>query len=243
MREEVPDYERLQDETAAATGRGARQGARARHGHRRDGATRARAPPGCRARRPRREQRHARRMRARRCRPIASSCASRSSQDPLPEGPFDVVVSALAVHHLDGAEKADLFQRVTASLAPGGRFVLGDVVVPEDPVRPCDPDRRRSGQAEQRRGPTALARRGRAPGAGRLGTPRPRGAGRLQRLEPQLAAQLGDLLAQLRQLAPRAGRGGRRRGAAARGAAAATSGSGACSTAGASSASAESWCR
>jgi hypothetical protein len=29
-------------------------------------------------------------------------------QDPLPQGNFDLVVSALAVHHLDGAGKADL---------------------------------------------------------------------------------------------------------------------------------------
>jgi tRNA (cmo5U34)-methyltransferase len=55
-------------------------------------------------------------------------------EDPLPEGDFDVVVSALAVHHLDGAGKADLFARVADRLRPGGRFVLGDVVVPEDPV-------------------------------------------------------------------------------------------------------------
>jgi SAM-dependent methyltransferase len=56
-------------------------------------------------------------------------------QDPLPAGPFDVVVSALAVHHLDRAAKADLFRRVAAVLAPGGRFVLGDVI---EPVDPCD---------------------------------------------------------------------------------------------------------
>jgi tRNA (cmo5U34)-methyltransferase len=55
-------------------------------------------------------------------------------QDPLPEGPFDLVVSALAVHHLDAGEKATLFRRVRAELAPEGRFVLGDVVVPEDPA-------------------------------------------------------------------------------------------------------------
>jgi tRNA (cmo5U34)-methyltransferase len=64
-------------------------------------------------------------------------------QDPLPLGPFDLVVSALAVHHLDAAEKADLFARVAARLAPGGRFVLGDVVVPDDPadaVTPIDAD-------------------------------------------------------------------------------------------------------
>jgi len=33
------------------------------------------------------------------------------------------------VHHLDAGEKADLFRRVAAALEPGGRFVLGDVVV------------------------------------------------------------------------------------------------------------------
>ena len=55
-------------------------------------------------------------------------------QDPLPDGPFDLVVSALAVHHLDAEEKASLFRRVRAVLAPTGRFVLGDVVVPADPA-------------------------------------------------------------------------------------------------------------
>jgi tRNA (cmo5U34)-methyltransferase len=62
-------------------------------------------------------------------------------QDPLPSGPFEVVVSALAVHHLDGAAKAELFGRVHELLSAGGRFVLGDVVVPEkeaDAVTPVD---------------------------------------------------------------------------------------------------------
>jgi tRNA (cmo5U34)-methyltransferase len=62
-------------------------------------------------------------------------------RDPLPEGPFDLVFSALAIHHLDAAAKADLFGRVSAVLAPGGRFVMADVVVPEDPddvVTPLD---------------------------------------------------------------------------------------------------------
>jgi tRNA (cmo5U34)-methyltransferase len=53
--------------------------------------------------------------------------------DPLPPGPFDLVVSALAVHHLDGPAKAALFARVGAALRPRGRFVLGDVVIPEAP--------------------------------------------------------------------------------------------------------------
>ena len=64
-------------------------------------------------------------------------------EDPLPEGLFDLVVSCLAVHHLDGAGKRDLFARIAETLAEGGRFVLGDVIVPEDPadaVTPCTPD-------------------------------------------------------------------------------------------------------
>jgi tRNA (cmo5U34)-methyltransferase len=52
-------------------------------------------------------------------------------EDALPKGPFDLVVSALAVHHLDSAGKRDLYRRVNAALGPGGLFVLGDVVVPE----------------------------------------------------------------------------------------------------------------
>jgi tRNA (cmo5U34)-methyltransferase len=52
-------------------------------------------------------------------------------EDPLPEGPFDLVVTVLAVHHLDGAGKRDLFRRVAEVLRPGGRFVLSDLVVPE----------------------------------------------------------------------------------------------------------------
>jgi tRNA threonylcarbamoyl adenosine modification protein (Sua5/YciO/YrdC/YwlC family) len=55
-------------------------------------------------------------------------------EDALPPGPFDLVASALAVHHLDGAAKADLFARVREVLEPGGTFVLADVVVPDDPA-------------------------------------------------------------------------------------------------------------
>jgi tRNA (cmo5U34)-methyltransferase len=63
-------------------------------------------------------------------------------EDPLPEGPFDLVVSTLAVHHLGSAGKADLFRRIAAVLRLGGRFVLADVVVPERPedaVIDCTP--------------------------------------------------------------------------------------------------------
>jgi tRNA threonylcarbamoyl adenosine modification protein (Sua5/YciO/YrdC/YwlC family) len=54
-------------------------------------------------------------------------------EEPLPDGPFDLVVSALAVHHLTDAAKADLFRRVREVLGQGGRFVLADVVVPAEP--------------------------------------------------------------------------------------------------------------
>ncbi|MDH5282207.1 MAG: class I SAM-dependent methyltransferase [Thermoleophilia bacterium] len=64
-------------------------------------------------------------------------------EDPLPEGPFDLVVSCLGVHHLEGTSKADLFRRIARKLAPGGRFVLADVVEPVDPsyvVTAIDPE-------------------------------------------------------------------------------------------------------
>ena len=64
-------------------------------------------------------------------------------EDPLPEGPFDLVVSCLAVHHLVGTSKADLFRRIAGKIAAGGRFVLADVVEPVDPsyvVTPIDPE-------------------------------------------------------------------------------------------------------
>src|SRR5581483_10539913 len=51
-------------------------------------------------------------------------------EDALPEGPFDLVVSCLAVHHLDGEGKRDLFRRIAQV---SDTFVLGDVVVPERP--------------------------------------------------------------------------------------------------------------
>jgi tRNA threonylcarbamoyl adenosine modification protein (Sua5/YciO/YrdC/YwlC family) len=60
-------------------------------------------------------------------------------EEPLPQGSFDLVTTALCVHHLDGAGKADLFRRVHAALVPGGLFVLGDVVAPVDPADATTP--------------------------------------------------------------------------------------------------------
>jgi len=54
-------------------------------------------------------------------------------EDPLPDGQFELVASALCVHHVAGDGKRDLFARVRAALTPGGRFVLADVIVPADP--------------------------------------------------------------------------------------------------------------
>jgi tRNA (cmo5U34)-methyltransferase len=59
--------------------------------------------------------------------------------DPLPAGPFDLVVSVLAIHHLEGSDKAALFTRIAGVLRPGGRFVLGDVVIPVDPADAVTP--------------------------------------------------------------------------------------------------------
>jgi tRNA (cmo5U34)-methyltransferase len=63
----------------------------------------------------------------------------RAIEDPLPSGPFDLVVSALAVHHLDSEGKRALFAQVADVLASGGRFVMADVVVPADPADAVTP--------------------------------------------------------------------------------------------------------
>jgi tRNA (cmo5U34)-methyltransferase len=53
--------------------------------------------------------------------------------DPLPAGPWDAVVSALAIHHLPDAGKADLFARVREGLAPRGIFVNAEQVAGPTP--------------------------------------------------------------------------------------------------------------
>jgi SAM-dependent methyltransferase len=49
----------------------------------------------------------------------------------LPEGPFDLVVSFFAIHHV--VNKQRLVENVFASLAPGGLFLYADITVAEDP--------------------------------------------------------------------------------------------------------------
>lgn len=130
MYAEVPGYERLQDETAVATA-----GVEARE------ILELGIGTGETARRVLERQPGARLVgvdesppmleRARATFPDATLVVARL-QDPLPPLRYDLVVSALAVHHLTPAEKRDLFARIAAVLRPGGRFVLADVIVPED---------------------------------------------------------------------------------------------------------------
>ena len=47
---------------------------------------------------------------------------------PLPPGPWDAVVSALAIHHLEHAAKRDLYARAHTALSPGGVFVNAEQV-------------------------------------------------------------------------------------------------------------------
>ena len=51
---------------------------------------------------------------------------------PLPDGPFDLVISFFALHHVDN--KRRLVQDVFASLASGGLFLYADITVMPDPV-------------------------------------------------------------------------------------------------------------
>jgi tRNA (cmo5U34)-methyltransferase len=51
-------------------------------------------------------------------------------EDPLPDGPWDLVISVLTIHHLEGHGKRDLFRRVREQ---SRALVFGDVVeVPAD---------------------------------------------------------------------------------------------------------------
>lgn len=141
MAEEIPDYERLQDEVVAAAAAepaaaildlGIGSGLTARRvaeQHPAAATTGVDADPAMLA------------AAAATLDPDRTTLTCQRLEDPLPTGPFDLVVSMLAVHHLDAADKADLIRRVHDVLRPGGRLVLGDLVVPEDPadvVTPID---------------------------------------------------------------------------------------------------------
>jgi tRNA (cmo5U34)-methyltransferase len=48
--------------------------------------------------------------------------------------PVQAFVSSLAVHHLDGEGKRELFRNLAAALAPGGALVIADLVLPASPA-------------------------------------------------------------------------------------------------------------
>ena len=137
VRAEVPDYDRLQDELASAT-----EGIDARR------ALELGTGSGVTSRRVLARHPHAQLTGVDSSEEMIAAAdlpgadlRLQDLRDPLPEGPFDIVFSALAVHHLESPQKADLIARVATTLAPGGRFVLADVVVPDDPadvVTPLD---------------------------------------------------------------------------------------------------------
>ena len=56
-------------------------------------------------------------------------------EDPLPDGPWDLVISVLSVHHLTDEQKRDLFRRVREQ---SRALVMGDVVTAEPQVTPLE---------------------------------------------------------------------------------------------------------
>lgn len=59
--------------------------------------------------------------------------------DPLPElGSFDVVVSGMALHHLEDPRKRSMFEEVVGALRPGGRFANLDVIASATPALHAD---------------------------------------------------------------------------------------------------------
>jgi tRNA (cmo5U34)-methyltransferase len=57
-------------------------------------------------------------------------------EDPLPDGPWDLVISVLSVHHLEAEGKRDLFRRVREQ---SRALVLGDVVDADVQVASLEP--------------------------------------------------------------------------------------------------------
>lgn len=66
-------------------------------------------------------------------------------EDPLPDGPWDLVVAVLSVHHLTADQKQDLFRRVREHAKA---FVLADVVEADERVTTVNPDRDHPESAE-----------------------------------------------------------------------------------------------
>ena len=100
----------------------------------------------------------------------------------LPPGPFDAIVSALAIHHLNDAGKRGLFSRILSALAPGGLFLNAEQVSGSSP--------RLQGLFE-----SVHLDRARA-----LGSSEPEIAGAVQRMSYDLCAPVAEQVAWLTEL-------------------------------------------
>ncbi|MDQ3725137.1 MAG: class I SAM-dependent methyltransferase [Actinomycetota bacterium] len=58
-------------------------------------------------------------------------------EDPLPEGPWDLVIGVLSIHRLTSEQKKNLFRQVRAQARS---FVIGDIVEADPQVAPIDPE-------------------------------------------------------------------------------------------------------
>jgi tRNA (cmo5U34)-methyltransferase len=58
-------------------------------------------------------------------------------EDPLPEGPWDLVIGVLSIHHLRSEQKKNLFRQVREQARS---FVIGDIVKAEVEIAPLDPE-------------------------------------------------------------------------------------------------------
>jgi tRNA (cmo5U34)-methyltransferase len=57
-------------------------------------------------------------------------------EDPLPEGPWDLVIGVLSIHHLTSEQKKNLFRQVRAQARS---VVIGDIVRADPQIAPIDP--------------------------------------------------------------------------------------------------------
>lgn len=58
-------------------------------------------------------------------------------EDPLPEGPWDLVIGVLSIHHLTADLKKNLFRQVKEQARA---FVVGDIVKADTQIAPIDPE-------------------------------------------------------------------------------------------------------
>lgn len=57
-------------------------------------------------------------------------------EDPLPDGPWDLVIGVLSIHHLTADLKKNLFRQVKEQARA---FVIGDIVKADQEITPIDP--------------------------------------------------------------------------------------------------------